>query len=173
MRLFALCAAWLHCLMAYAQSPASAPPARPDPADPAVQVAAPSYASAFANYQAFGREQLANWRDLNDTAGVLAGHNAQSREVMTRVHAQGKVLDIERSTLRLRIEQEPIKALGWPAGVAFWQGADPALFEGLQPGARVRLTLEKDFTGDAYRVTRIEPVSAQAPGAQMPSGHKH
>lgn len=63
----ALAAAWL--------SPAVAQQTeRKHPADPAVTVPAPAYASAFAGYQPLGSEKPGAWRELNDEVGRIGGH---------------------------------------------------------------------------------------------------
>jgi Cu/Ag efflux protein CusF len=151
----------------------------PSPTDPAAAVPQARYDSAFTGYQPLGKDKLANWRDLNDNVGVMAGHNAQMRDIAKVIEAHATVVEVDRATKRLRVEQDPIRELGWPATAAFWQYTDAAASALPASGARVQLTLEKDATGDVYRVTRIAPSTrpAAAPPkpapAAAPGGHKH
>ena len=110
----------------------------------------PVYTSAFETYQPYREEKRANWRDLNDTMGVLGGHSAHLREVARDVTGAGTVLEIDRAANRVRIESDGVKALGWPAGIAYWPLKSPSLADQIKPGERVAFTLEQD--GDAYRI---------------------
>lgn len=137
------------------------------------QVAAPPrYVSPFADYQAYRDEKPAAWRDVNDTAAVLGGHNAHLRDIERRVTLAGTVRDIDRAALRVRIEGDAVRQLGWPAGTAFWPLAAPALADQVKPGQRVSFTLEKD--GDAYRVVSFDakaPPAAPAAPRDPHAGH--
>lgn len=114
-------------------------------------VTVPRHQSALADYQSYRDEKPANWRDVNDTMAVLGGHNAHLREIEKSVNTAGTVLEIDRTAGRVRIDGDAIKALGWPAGIAFWQLKSAALADIVKPGQRVAFTLEKD--GDVYRVS--------------------
>lgn len=124
-------------------------------------VALPKHQSALTDYQAYRDEKPANWRDVNDTMAVLGGHNAHLRAVETKVTAAGTVLEIDRAANRVRIDGDAIKALGWPAGIAFWQLTPPSLADQVKPGERVAFTLEKD--GDAYRISGFARNAPPAP----------
>ncbi|MBX3652301.1 MAG: hypothetical protein KF771_13105 [Burkholderiales bacterium] len=63
----ALAAAWL-------QPAAAQQGKRSHPADPAVVVPAPAYASAFAGYRPLGDEKPGPWRELNDEVARIGGH---------------------------------------------------------------------------------------------------
>ena len=81
------------------------------------------YQSVFEVYQAYRDEKRATWRDVNDTMAVLGGHNAHLREIEPELTSAGTVLDIDRAAGRVRIDGDAVKALGWPAGIAFWPRA--------------------------------------------------
>jgi hypothetical protein len=49
-------------------------PARTNPADPAAQVPAFKYDSAFTGYRSFREEPLVPWRDANDETARAGGH---------------------------------------------------------------------------------------------------
>ena len=147
-------------LAALAQSPAL------HPADPQARVSPPGYSSAFDGYQPFGKEKLGNWRDLNDTVGVLGGHNAHLRDVAKKVEMHGTLLETDRAAKRLRVEHDAIRELGWPALTAFWQIEERAL-QALtaNPGIRLRFTLEKAPSGEVYVITGVAPSDRPAPAA--------
>ena len=122
-----------------------------------------NYQSVFEGYQAYRDEKRATWRDVNDTMAVLGGHNAHLREIEREVAAAGTVLEIDRTAGRVRIDGDAVKALGWPAGIAFWPLKSPALADQVKPGQRVAFTLEKD--GDAYRIAGFDRNAPPAPPA--------
>lgn len=124
------------------------------------------YESAFEGYQAYRDEKRATWRDVNDTMAVLGGHNAHLREIEREVVAAGTLLEIDPAAGRVRIDGDAVKALGWPAGIAFWTLKTPALADQVSPGQRVAFKLEK--TGDAYQITGFERNAPPAPAAAMP-----
>ncbi len=138
------------------QSNQSTPPATP-----------PKYESAFTGYQPYADEKRANWRDVNDTAGVLGGHNAHLREIEKTVTGAGTVLEIDRANGRVRIDGDAVKPLGWPAGIAYWSLKSPALAEQVKPGERIAFQLEKD--GDVYRIAAFD---RNAPPAAAPATPK-
>ena len=65
---------------ALTSSLAQAPANRPDPSDAAATVPAINYQSPFARYHAFADEDLAPWRETNDTAARIGGWRAYARE---------------------------------------------------------------------------------------------
>ena len=132
-------------------------------APPSLGAAPLKYQSVFEGYQAYRDEKRATWRDVNDTMAVLGGHNAHLREIEREVAAAGTVLEIDRTAGRVRIDGDAVKALGWPAGIAFWPLKSPALADQVKPGQRVAFTLEKD--GDAYRIARFDRNAPPAPPA--------
>ena len=133
------------------------------------QISAPAlkYESAFDGYTRFADEKRANWRDVNDTAGLLGGHAAHLRDVEKVVSAAGTVLEIDRAANRVRIDGDAVKPLGWPAGIAFWSLKSVALADQVKPGQRVAFRLEKD--GDVYRITAFEGSAPAAPASQKPA----
>ena len=140
---------------------------------PGQGVAPLKYESALAGYQAYREEKRATWRDVNDTMAVLGGHNAHLREIEAAVTTAGTVLEIDRAAGRVRIDGDAVRALGWPAGIAFWPLQSPALADQVRPGERVAFTLEKH--GDAYRIARFDsnapPASPAAKPASPHAGH--
>ena len=126
----------------------------------------PRYESAFSGYRPYADEKRASWRDVNDTAAILGGHNAQRREIEKIVTAVGTVLNIDRGAARVRIAGDAVRALGWPAGIAFWPLASLALADQVKPGQRVSFRLEKE--GDAYRITAFDHNAPAAPPAAPP-----
>ena len=127
----------------------------------------PIYTSALEAYQPYREEKLANWRDLNGTMGALGGHSAHLREVAKTVTAVGMVLEIDRGTSRVRIESDGVKALGWPAGIAYWLLKSPSLVDQIKPGQRVSFTLEQD--GDVYRIAGFDGAAPPAPSQKKPA----
>lgn len=159
--------------MASASVPAQNAPVPAEAASPRL----PRYESAFTVYRPYVDEKRVSWRDINDTAAVLGGHNAQRREIEKIVTGAGTVLDIDRGAGRVRIDGDAVRALGWPAGIAFWPLASSALADQVKPGQRVSFRLEKD--GDAYRITAFEHNAPAAQPAARPTdphaghgGHK-
>ncbi len=128
--------------------------------------APPKYESAFTGYQAYADEKRANWRDVNDTAGVLGGHNAHLREIEKNVTGAGTVLEIDRATGRVRIDGDAVKPLGWPAGIAYWTLKSPNLADQVKPGERVAFRLEKN--GDVYRIAGFDRNAPPAPIKDKP-----
>ena len=121
-------------------------------AQSAAQPAVPKYESAFTGYQPYRDEKPANWRDVNDTAAVLGGHNAHLRDIVT---------GIDPAAGRVRIDGDGVKELGWPAGTGFWLLKSPELAGQVKPGDRVVFKLEK--IGDAYRIASFEHNAPPAP----------
>ena len=135
--------------------------ANAQPAAPALK-----YQSAFDGYTRFADEKRANWRDVNDTPGLLGGHAAHLRDVEKVVTAAGTVMEIDRAANRVRMDGDAVKPLGWPAGIAFWSLKSAALADQIQPGQRVAFRLEKD--GDVYRIAAFEGDAPAAPAIQKP-----
>lgn len=135
--------------------------------------AVPKYESAFSGYQPYADEKRANWRDVNDTAGMLGGHNAHLREIEKNVTGAGTVLEIDRAAGRVRIDGDAVKPLGWPAGVTYWLLKSPSLADQIKPGERVVFTLEQE--GDAYRITGFggnpPPAPPREKAADPHAGH--
>lgn len=52
----------------------------PDPADPAAQVPAAGYRSAFEGYRKMGDTPVADWREANDAVAKAGGWRAYARE---------------------------------------------------------------------------------------------
>jgi Cu/Ag efflux protein CusF len=130
--------------------------------------AIPAHDSALAGYRQYKDEKLANWRDVNDLAGVLGGHNAHLRAVAHEVEIVGTVLEIDRAAGRLRFDGEAVKPLGWPAGIAFWGVKDAALAASFKPGERLVLRLQLD--GEAYRAVGFSRNAPRPAALGAPSG---
>ncbi|MBL8379160.1 MAG: copper-binding protein [Burkholderiales bacterium] len=145
---------------------ASAPPA-------ALSAQSLRHDSALTGYRKYRDEKLAVWRDVNDTAGVLGGHNAHLRAVAAKVNLAGTVMEIDPAQARVRIDGDAVRELGWPAGIAFWSLKSPGLAAQVRPGQRVAVTLELE--GDAYRVTAFDhnapPRPKPAAAADPHAGH--
>ena len=148
----------------------SAPVVAQSGAHPAVS----KYESAFTGYQPYRDEKPANWRDVNDTAAVLGGHNAHLRDIAMQVSAAGTVIDVDAAGGRVRIDGDGVKELGWPAGAAFWLLKSPELAAQVKPGDRVVFKLEK--MGDVYRIASFDRNAPPAPkkdAAAKPSVNPH
>lgn len=76
-RVIALCAIFT-ALASWA--PVSGAQNTPDPADPATQVPAATYRSAFEGYRKMGDEPVADWRASNDAVAKAGGWRAYARE---------------------------------------------------------------------------------------------
>ena len=139
---------WTLSTLALASSAALAQ--APAPSAPATQI--PSrYASAFSDYKPYADEKRGNWLELNQTVGVLGGHNAALRGAVQVVNSHGTVLQIDLPNARVRIDHEAIKELGWPATTAFWPLKDAGLASKIKPGERVGFRLE--LVDDGYKIT--------------------
>ena len=125
------------------------------------QPAVPKYESAFSGYQSYRDEKPANWRDVNDTAAVLGGHNAHLRDIAMQVSAAGTVIDVDAVGGRVRIDGDGVKELGWPSGTGFWLLKSPELATQVKPGDRVVFKLEK--IGDVYRIASFDRNAPPAP----------
>ena len=53
---------------------------KPDPADAGASVPSLVYESSFARYRAFAEQEVASWRETNDTAGRIGGWRVYARE---------------------------------------------------------------------------------------------
>jgi len=75
--------AWLPCAALLLSSPAAMAQAvaRPDPATAAVAVPPLAYESPLARYRTFADQEVAPWRETNDTAASIGGWRAYAREV--------------------------------------------------------------------------------------------
>ena len=141
----------------------------PVPPAPATQGPA-GYQSAFSDYKPYADAKRGDWFELNQTVGVLGGHNAALRGAVQVVNSNGTVLEIDLSRARARIDHEAIKELGWPATTAFWPLKDAALASGIKPGERVGFRLE--LIGDGYKITAFGPTGTPPPAkAEAPNPH--
>jgi hypothetical protein len=59
-------------------------PARPDPADPAARVPAPTYRSVFEGFRRLEETSRAGWREANDEAARIGGHLGILRDQAAR-----------------------------------------------------------------------------------------
>jgi hypothetical protein len=59
-------------------------PTRPDPADPAARVPAPTYRSVFEGFRRLEETPRAGWREANDEAARIGGHLGILRDQAAR-----------------------------------------------------------------------------------------
>ena len=62
-----------------APAQAQSTPAKPDPSDVTASVPPVRYDSSFAGYRAFADEDVAPWKETNDTAGRIGGWRVYAR----------------------------------------------------------------------------------------------
>lgn len=92
-------------LVAVAQTPATAPRARPaDPADASIAVPAPAYRSAFAGYRRLADAPLVDWKAANDEVERIGGWRAYAREAAAPAPAAASAPE------RARVPQPPTPA---------------------------------------------------------------
>lgn len=70
------------------------------------------------------------------------------------VSATGVVQQVKAEEGKVKINHEPITALGWPAMTMYFRVKDKAVLEGVVAGDKVRFEMERDAKGLA--ITRIE-----------------
>ena len=63
------------------------------------------------------------------------------------VSATGVVQQVKAEQDKVKIDHDPIPALGWPAMSMYFRIKDKAVLEGIGPGDKVRFDLEKGATG--------------------------
>jgi len=73
------------------------------------------------------------------------------------VSGTGLVENVKADQGKVKINHEPIAALGWPSMTMYFRVRDKAVLEGIAAGDKVRFDLEKDAKGLA--ITRIEKVA--------------
>ena len=130
------------------------------------------YESPFTGYQPYRDAKRGNWRELNDTVGVMGGPNAHLLGAVVQVlHAQGTVIEVDKANARVRLDHEAIKEAGWPAATAFWPLKEAALADRIKPGERIGFRLE--LTGDAYKIADVGPAGVPLPGASPPAANPH
>ena len=142
---------------------------RLDPSDPTTSVAAPTTASAFADYQPFREQKIAPWKQiLDEVAGVpgAAGHAGHSAVAATTTEPQapsvaekptagpgasimatGVVKSIDKANAKVKLIHDPIAALGWPKMTMFFRLKDAALADQIKEGDAVQFSLEKSPSG--------------------------
>ncbi|TAM45219.1 MAG: copper-binding protein [Gammaproteobacteria bacterium] len=70
------------------------------------------------------------------------------------VSATGVVQQVKPEQQKVKIDHDPIPALGWPAMSMYFRVKDKTVLEGVSPGDKVRFEMKKDAKGLA--ITRIE-----------------
>lgn len=70
------------------------------------------------------------------------------------VSATGVVQQVKPEQGKVKINHDPIPALGWPAMSMYFRVKDKTVLEGIGAGDKVRFDLEKDAQGLA--ITRME-----------------
>lgn len=86
-------------------------------------------------------------------AAVLQVAAADTAQV-SPVSATGVVEQIKPEQGKVKINHDPIAALGWPKMTMTFRVKDKAVLEGIAAGDKVRFELEKDATG--LVITRME-----------------
>jgi Cu(I)/Ag(I) efflux system protein CusF len=70
------------------------------------------------------------------------------------VSATGVVQQLKPEQSKVKIDHDPIPALGWPKMNMYFRVKDKAVLENVNPGDKVRFEMEKDAKG--LVITRIE-----------------
>jgi len=70
------------------------------------------------------------------------------------VSATGVVVQVKADQGKVKINHDPIAALGWPKMTMTFRVKDKVVLEGIAAGDKVRFELEKDATG--LVITRME-----------------
>ncbi len=70
------------------------------------------------------------------------------------VSATGVVQQVKPEQDKVKIDHDPIAALGWPKMSMYFRVKNKAVLEGIGPGDKVRFDMEKDAKG--LVITRIE-----------------
>ncbi len=70
------------------------------------------------------------------------------------VSATGVVAQVKSEQDKVKIDHDPISALGWPKMSMYFRVKDKSVLEGIGPGDKVRFEMEKDAKG--LVITRIE-----------------
>ncbi len=70
------------------------------------------------------------------------------------VAAAGVVQQVKRDEGKVKINHEPIPALGWPQMSMYFRVKDKSVLDGIAAGDKVRFELEKGATGMV--ITRME-----------------
>lgn len=83
---------------------------------------------------------------------VVAVNSVAAQE--SPVSATGMVQQVKPEEGKVKIDHDPIPALGWPKMTMTFRVKDKAVLEGVAPGDKVRFEMEKDAKGLA--ITRIE-----------------
>lgn len=83
---------------------------------------------------------------------VIAGGAVFAQELP--VSATGVVQQVKPDQNKVKIDHDPISALGWPRMSMYFRVKDKTVLEGVAAGDKVRFELEKDAKGLA--ITRIE-----------------
>ena len=80
-----------------------------------------------------------------------AGTQAQSAAL-----ADGEVRKVDKDAKKLTLKHGPIQSLNMPAMTMVYRVKDPAMLDKLKAGDKVKFEAQNE--GNAYTVTRIEPV---------------
>lgn len=81
---------------------------------------------------------------------VAAADNAQPQAIS----ATGVVKQVDAEQGRVKIDHDPVPALGWPRMTMNFRVKDKAVLEGMGAGDRVRFEMKKDAKGLA--ITHME-----------------
>ena len=165
---------------------------RLDPSDPTTSVAAPTTASAFADYQPFREQKIAPWKQvLDEVAGVpgAAGHAGHSAVAATTTEPQapsvaekptagpgatimatGVVKSIDKANGKVKLIHDPIAVLGWPKMTMFFRLKDAALADQVKAGDAVQFSLEKSPSG--YVISGFKKAMSDNDMRDMDKGDK-
>jgi Cu(I)/Ag(I) efflux system protein CusF len=79
---------------------------------------------------------------------------AQDNAAAAAVSATGVVEQVKAEQGKVKINHDPIAALGWPRMTMFFRVKDKTVLEGVAAGDKVRFDLEKDAAG--WMIPRME-----------------
>ncbi|HVK55726.1 MAG TPA: copper-binding protein [Burkholderiales bacterium] len=106
-----------------------------------------AYESAFSDYQAFGEQAPADWKQINEEVGG-AMHGAASSDT----HAV--VQSINRAENKVKLKHGPIPKLDMPGMTMVFRVVDAKLLDQVKEGDEVGVTVEK--AGGGYVVTGFQ-----------------
>jgi len=85
-----------------------------------------------------------------------ASHHGAAQIAQAVALSDGEVRKVDKDARKITIKHGPLVNLDMPAMTMVFQVKDPELLDQLKAGDKVRFRAEK--IGDAYTVTKIEPV---------------
>jgi Cu/Ag efflux protein CusF len=86
-----------------------------------------------------------------------SGLKSQQETAQSSHLGTGKVIDIDRSNLNIKLAHEAIKSLGWPGMTMDFKVAKAAVLDGIKVGDAVNFELIKNIQTGKWLVIRISP----------------